>query len=159
MPAKIQVCFLLVFLQLQNLHTCKPFISSHSNSGSNTLLRKILRWLPSSYAHCPLLWPSPFFLSAGCQGNLSSHILFLGRSILSGLLTYSCLLTYLVWLHFVQSLLASPLWWKKISSSDPQLPSYFFPHFMANYLDKYSVSAPHPSISPQSLILSCSDTS
>ena len=53
---------------------------------------------------------------------------------------YSYLLTYLVWLHFVQSLSCFWLlllwlcWQKKNSSPDPQLPSYFFSTLIANHL-------------------------
>lgn len=110
------------------------------------------------------MWPPPFFLSAGCQGNHSSHrgyTLFLGRFILSGVFNIF-LLVHLSGLTTLCAFGCSPLVMlteKKNSSPNPQLPSYFFPPVIANYLDKYSVSAPDHLLSPQSLILSCSDTS
>lgn len=121
-PAKILLCSLWVFQELQNLHTYKPvffFLSKFRFSG---LLRKILQWLPSVCIHCSLVWLSPVCLSTGCQGNLSSHRDY---NLFPGQIHSLCplnifLLPHLSDLHLVQSLSLPWLlllwwcWWKKI---------------------------------------------
>lgn len=99
-PAKILLCSLWVFQELQNLHTYKPVFFSYPNSGS------VVCWEKSCNDSHLYVSTVPWygcllsaFLLVARETSLHTETItfFLGRSILFALLTYSCFLTCLTY--------------------------------------------------------------